>query len=103
MAAIDQQIAVLTAQLEGADEMTQASLGNQITALEGQKAELQSGIEQLAQAIQAIQQGLSEISDSKDSLQSQLNQIATGLGKSTPKEALDYISEQTTSIWNSLD
>ena len=103
VAAIDQQIAVLTAQLEGADEMTQASLGNQIIALEGQKAELQSGIEQLAQAIQAIQQGLSEISDSKDSLQSQLNQIAAGLGKSTPKEALDYISEQTTSIWNSLD
>lgn len=103
VAALEQQIAVLAAQEEGADGETIALLEEQIAALMGQKTELQAGVDQLDQAIPAIQSGLSEITNGKASLQEQLNQIVSGLGKETPEEAISYINEQATTIWNTLD
>ena len=90
IAAVDQQIA----RLDGNPDVPgyEESRG----ALEQQKASLN-------QNLADIQNGLVQIDTQKQSINGQLAQIAASVGRSTPEEALAYITEQTTVLWNTLD
>ena len=66
-------------------------------------AVLQQQRAELVQQSEAVQAGLNELAASRTVLEEQLNQVVSSLNQNSPQEALDYISEQTTSIWNTLD
>lgn len=90
MNGIDQQLAALEMNPEALDyESMKASLQEQRASLEQNLADVQN-----AQATLAAQKG---------ALNEQLNQIVSSFGKSSADEALEYITEQTTTLWNTLN
>lgn len=90
VAAIEEQIIALDQEPEmpGYEE-TRA-------ALEQQSAELE-------QQIPAIRQGIEELASQRGVLEEQLNQIVTSLGQESPDQAVAYIVDQSTTIWNTLE
>ena len=90
MTAIDQQIA----QLEMAPDMEGYEAA--MAGLTRQKAELE-------QQIASMEQGLAEIGSQKAALEEQQNQILAALEKSSVEEATEYLTEQTNTIWNTLE
>lgn len=66
-------------------------------------AALQEQRAALTQQLETVQAGLNELSNSRSALEEQLNQAVAALNQNSPQEALDYIAEQSTSIWNTLD
>ncbi|MDO4276439.1 MAG: efflux RND transporter permease subunit [Eubacteriales bacterium] len=90
IALIDEQLAQLDANPDIPDyETTRA-------ALEQQRAELEQGAA-------AISQGLAELAESKAGLQDQVNQVLSALGQESVEGAINYIDEQSTNIWNTLE
>lgn len=90
MTAIDQQIAQLemTPDMEGYEAA--------MAGLTQQRAELE-------QQIASMEQGLAEIGSQKAALEEQQNQILAALEKDSVEEATEYLTEQTNTIWNTLD
>lgn len=87
---IDQQLAALEMNPEALDyETMKSGLQEQRASLEQNLADVQN-----AQAALAAQ---------KETLNEQLNRIVSSFGKSSAEEALNYITEQTTSLWNTLE
>lgn len=90
IAAIEQQLVILEQNPEALDyEIVKAQL-----------------LEQRAQAEQqygAVMQGLAEIQVQKDALTEQLNQILAAFGQSSAEEAITYIIDQSTNIWNTME
>lgn len=67
------------------------------------KAQLQQQRAVLEQSLTEIQNGMEEVTAKKGELEGQLDQIVTGLGKSSAEEAFAYTTEQTSALWNTLE
>lgn len=111
LASIDEKKAGLDSQLT-ATESAAAGIDQQIAALdadpsvpgyEDARNQLVQQKTELEQNIPLLQQGIMEMEDSRATLQGQLDQAVSALGKTSVQEALDYITEQNTTIWNTLE
>lgn len=112
IASLDEKKAELDSQLAAAGEAA-AAIDQQLGALDadpsvpGYEEARNQLVQQKAQleesSIPLLQQGLTEIENNRATLQAQLDQAVSALGKANAQEALDYIAEQNTTIWNTLE
>lgn len=103
------------AELQGSIASIQAGMtdiDNQLAQLEANPdmpgyeetvAGLQQARAELEQQLVTVEAAVSEISVQRGALEEQLNQVVTALGKSSAQEALTYITEQSTLLWNTLE
>lgn len=90
IAAIDEQVAQLDMMpdMEGYEETRAALMENRV---------------QLEDQYATVEQGLLEIAANKMPLLDQLNQIVASLGQESPEQTLDYLAEQCSNLWTTLD
>ena len=90
--------------IAGIDQLLeQLEMAPDAEGYEEQKAACEQQRAELEQQLTMIQSGLEEIAVSKGTLEEQLNQAAASLGQESAEQALAYIAEQSTVIWNTLE
>lgn len=90
--------------IAGIDQLLeQLEMAPDTEGYEEQKAACEQQRAELEQQLTMIQSGLEEIAVSKGTLEEQLNQAAASLGQESAEQALAYIAEQSTVIWNTLE
>lgn len=90
------------AEMSVSESMAESSISSG-SAAEAMKAQLEQQRAELAAQQTAIEQGMAEISSQRRKLEVQLQEIVTSMGKESAEEALAYIAEQNTTIWDTLE
>lgn len=103
-AGLSQNLTAITEGINGIDQQLAAlEMNPEALDYETMKASLQEQRASLEQNLSDVQNAQATLSAQKAALNDQLNQIASSFGKDSADEALAYITEQTTSLWNTLE
>ncbi|MGN8629992.1 efflux RND transporter permease subunit [Blautia sp. HCP3S3_G3] len=103
-AGLSQNLTAITEGINGIDQQLAAlEMNPEALDYETMKASLQEQRASLEQNLSDVQNAQATLSAQKAALNDQLNQIASSVGKDSADEALAYITEQTTSLWNTLE
>lgn len=103
-AELSQNLNVITEGINGIDQQLAAlEMNPEALDYETMKASLQEQRASLEQNLSDVQNAQATLSAQKAALNDQLNQIASSVGKDSADEALAYITEQTTGLWNTLE